>query len=286
MSSTVKNPVQKLREWRNYTTPPSEQSPQLVIVLAPKALKSSSLLSGEEYEIREQYTLAFAQVGKITEAKDQYNILELKFGKTSSRVTRLRGAIAEAEGNWDSAILEYSQAIERDETDGISRKRIANALWMSGKRNQALDALSNYLDHFMSDIEGWFTLSNWYMEEYMFQQAAFCLEECLLLRPAHHLYRIRYGEILSTLGDHRNALSAFCGTVEMCADNARGWYGVLNTLRKLKRSSKNISVNEKEKWDILEKIAVERLRTIYSKNGDRGGLVGKVVDIYLKESFN
>lgn len=60
----------------------------------------------------------------------------------------------------------------------------------------------------------------------MLAQAAFCLEELILLQPNLHYVHAQYAEILWLLGKEASALKYWCRSVELCSDFLRGWFGV------------------------------------------------------------
>lgn len=64
-----------------------------------------------------------------------------------------------------------------------------------GQNTEAIAALVKYLDNFAQDSEGWVELSNLYLKENQFQQAAYCMEEIVLLNPLNHIFHLKYAEV-------------------------------------------------------------------------------------------
>ncbi|KAI9347933.1 hypothetical protein DFJ73DRAFT_835875 [Zopfochytrium polystomum] len=145
----------------------------------------------------------------------------------SARLQRLVGMLAEAEGDFTKAIKIYEAVLQQDEAAASVRKRLVAVHVARGDRTQAIELLVNYLDHFMQDAEGWTQLAELYMAEGMFQQAAFCIEELLLLKPASHLVQLRYADLLKTMGGKDPlALKYYCAALEVASDNVRALYGI------------------------------------------------------------
>jgi hypothetical protein len=69
----------------------------------------------------------------------------------------------------------------------------------------------------------------------MLKQAAFAIEEVLMLKPTNHLYLLEYADLVSELGDLDLASKNYCAALEIC-DCVHGWYGVFHTtkVKKLK----------------------------------------------------
>lgn len=59
-----------------------------------------------------------------------------------------------------------------------------------------------------------------------YAQAAFCMEEVLMLQPQNHIFHLKYAEILYTQDNIQLALKQFCRVVELCRDHVRGLYGM------------------------------------------------------------
>jgi tetratricopeptide (TPR) repeat protein len=101
------------------------------------------------------------------------------------------------------------------------------ALLRSIKRPaEAINSLTLLLDTFPNDTEAWAELTDLYSSQDMFSQAAYCLEELILLQPFSHYVHAQYAEILWSLGKEASALKHWSRSVELCGDFLRGWFGV------------------------------------------------------------
>jgi ER membrane protein complex subunit 2 len=107
----------------------------------------------------------------------------------------------------------------------IWKRRVA-LLRSINKPVEAITQLTLLLDTFPNDIEGWAELSDLYVSQGMLSQAAFCLEELILLQPFSHYVHVQYAEILWLLGKEASALKHWSRSVELCGDFLRGWFGV------------------------------------------------------------
>ncbi|KAJ3312454.1 ER membrane complex subunit 2, partial [Blyttiomyces sp. JEL0837] len=145
---------------------------------------------------------------------------------TSNRALRLAGMLAESESDFDRALAIYTAALTLDEANGPIQKRRIAMQWAAGRRADAIAALVEYLDHFMQDSEAWCQLSDWYLVEGMPQQAAYCLEEMMMLKPAHHPQQLRYADLMKTMGRNALALKYYCAALQGCKDNVRALYGI------------------------------------------------------------
>ena len=101
------------------------------------------------------------------------------------------------------------------------------ALLRSIKRPiEAIEQLVRLLDTFPNDSEAWAELADLYLSQDMLQQAAFCLEELILLQPFSYYVHAQYAEILWNMGKEASALKYWSRSVELCGDFLRGWFGV------------------------------------------------------------
>lgn len=96
----------------------------------------------------------------------------------------------------------------------------------NGEIPDAISALVRYLDTSYNDPESWLELCSLYLSQRMYQQAAFCVEELLLLQGSNHVWHLKYAEILYTMGEVALALKEYCRVIELCEDHLRGMYGV------------------------------------------------------------
>jgi tetratricopeptide (TPR) repeat protein len=94
------------------------------------------------------------------------------------------------------------------------------------KSAEAINSLTLLLDTFPNDTEAWAELADLYLSQDMLSQAAYCLEELILLQPFSHYMHVQYAEILWLQGKEASALKHWSRSVELCGDFLRGWFGI------------------------------------------------------------
>ena len=107
----------------------------------------------------------------------------------------------------------------------VWKRRIA-LLRSINRPTEAINQLTLLLDTFTNDVEGWAELADLYLSQDMLSQAAFCLEEFILLQPFSHHAHAQYAEVVWVQGKEATALKHWSRSVELCGDFLRGWFGV------------------------------------------------------------
>ncbi|KAJ3190422.1 ER membrane complex subunit 2 [Gaertneriomyces sp. JEL0708] len=252
-------------------TPSAHYDPSHILALGATVLSQSrSLPSIEHYALLEQLFLAALDCGDTTKAQEYLSPIQSHFPASSVRVQRLIGMLHESQGDYTTASQIYTSALTQDETNTLIRKRLVSVLKAQGNRNEAIERLVEYVDAVMQDVEAWTELAELYLEEGMYAQSAFCYEEVLMLRPAHHLYMIRYADVCATLGRWEVAFKYYCASVEVCRDNVRGLWGMKVASQKVLEKKAGDEVVVKA----VGKLAEERLKEVYKgADGEMGGLV-------------
>jgi ER membrane protein complex subunit 2 len=105
-------------------------------------------------------------------------------------------------------------------------KRKVALLRSLNRPTEAISQLTLLLDSFPTDAEAWAELSDLYLTQDMYSQAAFCLEELLLLQPNSYFVHVQYAEVCWGLGREGTAVKHWCRSVELCGDFYRGWFGL------------------------------------------------------------
>ncbi|RKO96528.1 hypothetical protein CXG81DRAFT_1784, partial [Caulochytrium protostelioides] len=175
----------------------------------------------EHFAMLEQAAVAAMDCGDLEAAREYLAPLLQRFPpSTSLRTARLQGMFLEAQGDIRGALALYDAAILRDPGASFAiKKRHVAAQWSAGMRSEAIAGLVTYLDFNMQDAEGWQQLMTWYIEEGRYQQAAYCGEELILLRPQQQLYKLRYADILYALDRHAESLRYYCAVLDACPDH-------------------------------------------------------------------
>ncbi|KAJ3267177.1 ER membrane complex subunit 2 [Chytriomyces hyalinus] len=268
--------------------------PNQVYVDGTRLLASGSFPSDvERLALTEQVIVAALETGRIDEAQALLAPLRTRFETVpkdtvqfgSLRVARLEGMLLEAQGKHEAALDIYNRALVQDEAYAPILKRKVGLLLDQGKTTDAMKELSHYLDHFSSDLEAWTMLATLYLQANMFQQAAFCYEECMMLSTHNYLFTTRYAELMMTMGKPKLALKYFSLAVEITASAGgalRAWYGLRQASKALieefNASSAGKGAGKKGKTDVeeddsvsiddwkeLNRVAGERILGIYSE---------------------
>ncbi|KAJ1647780.1 tetratricopeptide repeat domain-containing protein [Coemansia erecta] len=255
----------------------SERRPFEVLKLAEPLLNKGTISqAGDDvWLVYEQVFLAAIDEGQIELAKAILITLQKRFSG-SQRVKRLYGLVNEAAGHPGESKKLYDEIIEKDETNVLASKRIVAMLKAQGRYAQAIKELVSYLDVYANDFEGWLELAHLYLGQHMYAQAAFCIEEVILLQPANHYYHLCYAEINYTMGRLDIALKEYLRVVELSTDNVRGFYGVKLTADRIldlvknrpKKDQLHFSLDNVPQQGTLERLsqlATERLVNAYSE---------------------
>ena len=89
----------------------------------------------------------------------------------------------------------YDEILEKDAMCSDVWKRKVAVYKARKDTGAALKELNEYLKVFVCDSESWLELSELYISNQCFGDAAYCLEEVLLSNPHNHLYHQRYAEV-------------------------------------------------------------------------------------------
>ncbi|CAG8442746.1 6541_t:CDS:2 [Ambispora leptoticha] len=230
------------------------------------------------WSVYEQVFIAALDLKKDKLAKICLDNLEKRFAN-SPRVKILEGMKLEADGKLDDALTIYRNILETDESNAAG-KRIVAALKAKGQIAEAIENLTKYLDVYCNDTEAWLELSALYLDQHLYLQARFCLEEVILLQPQNHLSHLKYAEILYTSDNIQLALREYCRVVELCDDYLRALYGIklcTERLLSLENTSSSSSSHQPSKsqaptnsYDAkilseLKLLATERILNTYSR---------------------
>lgn len=180
----------------------------------------------------------------------------------------------EAEGKLDEAQAVYDTILQEDDTNMLASKRQIALLKARNKEYEMIKALTDYLDTYYDDQEAWLELCDIYVSRYMYDQAAYCCEELILLQPSNHIIYLKYAELLYTLNQYEMALKHFCKVLELCTDHVRALYGLELCAYKLLPSTEVDHAPE------LHALSVERLLDVYKIGSES---IKKIVQMYVSK---
>ncbi|KAJ2615284.1 tetratricopeptide repeat domain-containing protein [Coemansia sp. RSA 1365] len=268
----------------------SERRPFEVLKLAEPLLNTGKISRADDvWLVYEQVFTAAIDEGQIELAKTILTILHKRFND-SQRVRRLYGMINEAVGHPSEAKQLYTQMLDADETNVLASKRLIALLKAEGHTKEAISQLVTYLDTHANDFEAWLELCSLYLRHHLYPQAAFCIEEVILLQPANHYFHLCYAEICYTMGNLGTALKEYLRVVELSTDNVRGFYGVKlvadrilelgNRPKKEQQDTVLGDVPQSATLQRLSQLATERLVHAYNRASESSR---KTAEAWLKE---
>ncbi|WFC98026.1 TPR-like protein [Malassezia yamatoensis] len=172
-------------------------------------------LGDDLWSFLEQLGLASAEMGKYELAELCLSRLTTRF-PNSSRVVLFQGTVLESKGSLQEAQRLYESFLRQDPSHLlIVKRRIACLRSQADKMREATEALADFVDHFPLDQEAWQELASVYLEQNKYAQAAFALEELILLAPHNIFYLLQYAEVLYTNGDLAKAYKIYLRILEL-----------------------------------------------------------------------
>ncbi|KAF9467711.1 hypothetical protein BDZ94DRAFT_1248851 [Collybia nuda] len=250
-----------------------------------QVLKAGSTpnLGDEGWAFLEQLALASIDVGRLDIADLSLKQLGAKFPR-SPRVDVLTGIRMEATESAGVVLQYYDELMDADPTNVAAWKRQISVIRRIGRYEKAVEELSNYLDTFYTDVEGWLELADIYCVCNQYTSALQALSHALALAPQNPFTVLQFAETAYTAGDLPLALKMFLLVVDMgerdlgtddppVGINIRGWFGVKLCSRQLvaqpnspSASNTPISKNLKK----IDELATERVLVAYRGNRDTG----------------
>ncbi|KAI3627427.1 oca3 [Malassezia furfur] len=165
-------------------------------------------LGDDLWSFLEQLGLASAELGKYELADLCLSRLTTRFPE-SSRVVLFQGTVLESKGLLKEAQLLYEEFLRKEPS------HLPNGL------HEATDALADFVDHFPLDQEAWQELASLYLQQNKYAQAAYALEELVLLAPHNSFYLLMYAETLYTMGDWAKAYKIYLRILELGQGNLK-----------------------------------------------------------------
>ena len=266
---------------------PTARAGDVVLSLKPNALKKKC--GGDRNKraaLREQIFLAHIDAHEdenLSRAKalleELRRFVEKDLGvKRSRRLRRLEGMLMEASGEFEKALGVYEEILGEHPTDQRVMKRKIAVLESRRDLRGCFEALSEYLDVFMDDVEAWEHCGKLYAKCFMHEQAIFCFEECVCSSPSNYHHHRRVAEQLYSSGgvdNLRQASMHYAAAIDMSSgEDVRSLYGCIMTHNKLSsiKNSSGGGENNAHGLDAVKNLAAaaaERLEQLYAvKQGD------------------
>lgn len=256
----------------------NERSSERVSILGARLIKDkyTTKLGDQVWPFYEQVAIAALDVQDFVLADYCIDKLKDRFTEKSLRFRRLLGMRYEVKGQLDEAQEVYDTILQEDDTNMLASKRQIALLKARNKEQEMIDALTKYLDTYYDDHEAWLELCDVYLNKHMYDQAAYCCEEIILLQPSNHICFLKYAEILYTLNHLPLAFKHYCKVLELCTDNVRALYGLELCASKLLESTEVNHASE------IHALATERLLEVYKKED---ASIKKIAQEYLSQTL-
>jgi tetratricopeptide (TPR) repeat protein len=282
----LQSALQKLATYRSQNTRASQETFENgVAILKSNAAKK---MGDEGWAFLEQLALAAIDIGRIDVADRCLQLLSEKF-PGSPRVDCLTGIRMEATERAETVMKYYDQLLSADSANATIWKRKISVLRRTGKIDRAVDELSEFLDTFYNDVEGWLELADIYTSCNQYTYALQSLSHALLLNPQNPFYVLQAAETAYTAGDVPLAIKSFLIVIDMTdgglpADSTptgvtvRAWLGTKLCARRLlnepRLSTSSPSHTPAPKHlGLIDELATEQVMRAYSdtKAKARGG---------------
>lgn len=196
-------PASLLRQFMRVSREARHKNAEDVALYGSLLLKHhrASVAHNEEelWLLHEQTAVALLEAGRPELAVPLIKAV-LERWPESKRARRLQGMYYEAASQWDRAEAVYESMLDADPADEAATKRLAALSRSRGDAAGAAALLRTYLDHFQGDLQAWEELADLYCEQGALKQAAFCLEEAILLAPGNPAAHLKYADLLYSLG--------------------------------------------------------------------------------------
>ena len=125
----------------------------------------------------------------------------------STRVALLKGVIEESHGRLDEAQSLYEKLLEKEPSNLlVNKRRLACIKTKPEGVTRATEGLAELVDIYPTDHECWLELASLYLSQNKYSQAAYALEELVLLAPHNVFYILKYAETLYTNGRYCQSL--------------------------------------------------------------------------------
>ncbi|KAJ7177956.1 hypothetical protein C8R46DRAFT_889118 [Mycena filopes] len=290
---SLSSALEKLATFRTNNTRASQETFKNASVI----LKTAKQLGDDGWAVLEQLFLASVDIGRLDVADQCLKQLSERF-PDSPRVDVLTGIRMEATQPPDVVLKYYTEQLDLDPANAPIWKRKISVLRRSGKIEKAVEELSQLLDTFYTDVDGWLELADMYTTCNQYSPALQALSHVLLLSPQNPFYVLQFAETAYTAGDLPLALKTFLVVVDMCdrdldspsqkpavGISVRAWLGIKLSSRRLMISSSQSASNTPvpKSLNLIEELATERVLAVYTTLGtvNRGGRPAEGKDVVV-----
>lgn len=217
MSQDAPIAVQDAIAWLEQQRLTQERNPYDIVRFGEWLLEHNYLskLGSDVWAFLEQLGMAAAELGNQDLAELCLSRLQSRF-MDSTRVALLKGVIEESHGRLDEAQSLYEKLLEKEPSNLlVNKRRLACIKTKPEGVTRATEGLAELVDIYPTDHECWLELASLYLSQNKYSQAAYALEELVLLAPHNVFYILKYAETLYTTGDIAKAYKMFLRILEL-----------------------------------------------------------------------
>jgi tetratricopeptide (TPR) repeat protein len=218
--------------------------------------------------------------------------------KDSDRYRRLLGRCLEAANDYEGALILYEKMLKENPSNLIALQRKYCILRQQKSEtgvtpmNVVLDALNEYLGQQLSDVCGWYEMSQLRLSLADFKGAAYALEQVILGSPLDADIHRELGEVYATIGGLEYSIYArkhMAQALELDPTNIRAQFGLICVANQYldesnSSSKKNIDEHERLVAKELVKYGADSVLKSYkgSKDPKMIASVKRVIDDYTE----
>jgi len=280
--------IQRLGGYQPHSSLKSEEALKKGIPLLKS--KAYSRQGEEGWEALEKLALAALDQGNLEVADQCIKLISDRF-PGSPRVDCLTGIRLEVTESAENALQFYDELLHVESPNSAIWRRKASVLRKQGKIDQAVQELSDMLDTFYTEVDGWLELADIYSTCQQYNYALQSLSHALLLAPQNPFHFLQFAETAYLAGDISLSLKMYLQVVDMTDDDEedlppsdsiptgitlRAWFGVklctfklITEPRVVSSSASQTSPPMTSNLAAVDELATERLRTAYlNTNGE------------------
>lgn len=183
----------------------------------------------------------------------------------SGRYRRLLGRFLEAAGDYDGALLLYEKMLKGNPSNYVALQRKYCVLRAQKEPMEVvLNAADEFLGQQLSDVSGWYEMSQLRLSIADFKGAAYALEQVVLGSPLDADLHRELAEVYATIGGLENTTCArkhMAQALELEPTNIRAQFGLVSVANQYIDELSSASNSKRKQLDEHErKVAIELVR--------------------------
>lgn len=183
----------------------------------------------------------------------------------SDRYRRLLGRCLEAADDYEGATKLYEQMLKQNPSNlvALQRKYCVLRAQKDSPPEAVLEALNEYLGQQLSDVGGWYEMSQIRLSMADFKGAAYALEQVVLGSPLDADIHLELAEVYATVGGLENTACArkhMAQALELEPTNVRAQFGLVSVSQQFLDESDASSTKQKKLDEHERLVATELLK--------------------------